>query len=272
MAVGRQYHRPVPLDPPLAFPSVEPGEPVVLSATAFVTYQRCPEQALGRMRGQFPAESRRSFSGNLAHRIFARHLSSGPIPEQGFAAACREEIGIALNPKLSALRLRPRQLDGVIEEVSALYQRFCRLGMAGFAGAEVALEAAPAEGVTLRGKVDAVFDDGAAGTRLTDWKTGAVGDAGPQLGFYSLLWALERGDLPGRVEAVSLASGERAEEVPTRTGVQQTAAQAAAAVSALRGAFAAEGHLERAAGPWCRWCPLLEECEEGRATTALLDD
>ena len=110
MAVGRQYHQLVPLDPPLAFPSVEPGEPVVLSATAFVTYQRCPEQALGRMRGQFPAESRRSFSGNLAHRIFARHLSSGPIPEQGFAAACREEIGIALNPKLSALRLRPRPL------------------------------------------------------------------------------------------------------------------------------------------------------------------
>ena len=84
----------------------------------------------------------------------------------------------------------------------------------------MALESVPAEGVTLRGKVDAVFDEGEAGSRLTDWKTGSLGDPGPQLGFYALLWALERGDLPGRVEAVSLASGERVEEVPTRAGVQ----------------------------------------------------
>jgi len=261
----------VPLDPPLVFPAVEPGDRVTLSASAFVTFQRCPEQALGRMRGLYPAESRPAFTGNLAHRIFARHLSAGPIPAEGFSTACREEIGAALNPKLSALRLRPRQLEGVIQEVAALYQRFCRLGLEGFAGAEVALESVPAEGVTLRGKVDAVFDEGEAGTRLTDWKTGSLGDPGPQLGFYALLWALERGDLPGRVEAVSLASGERVEEVPTRAGVLGTAAAAAQVVSLLRGAYATGGHLERAAGPWCRWCPLLDECEEGRAATALLD-
>lgn len=261
----------MPLDPPLAFPAVEAGDPVVLSASAFVTFRRCPEQALGRMRGLFPAESRPAFTGNLAHRIFARHLTTGPIPEEGFPAACRQEIGTALNPKLSALRLRPRQLEGVIQEVAALYQRFCRMGLEGFAGAEVALEALPAEGVTLRGKVDAVFDEGEAGTRLTDWKTGSLGDPGPQLSFYALLWALERGDLPGRVEAVSLTSGERVEEVPTRAGVQGTAAEAAEVVSALRRAFATGGHLERAAGPWCRWCPVLDECEEGRAATALLD-
>ncbi|MFH1331487.1 MAG: PD-(D/E)XK nuclease family protein [Actinomycetota bacterium] len=261
----------MPLDPPLVFPAVEPGEPVTLSASAFVTFQRCPEQALGRMRGVYPAESRPAFSGNLAHRIFARHLRAGPIPAEGFSTACREEIGTALNPKLSALRLRPRELEGVIQEVAVFYQRFCRLGLDGFAGAEVALESVPAEGVMLRGKVDAVFDEGEAGTRLTDWKTGSLGDPGPQLGFYALLWALERGDLPGRVEAVSLASGERVEEVPTRTGVQGTAAAAAQVVSLLRRAFTTGGHLERAAGPWCRWCPLLDECEEGRAATTLLD-
>jgi hypothetical protein len=85
------------------------------------------------------------------------------------------------------------------------------------------------------------------------------------------LWALERGDLPGRVEAVSLSSGERVDEVPTRAGVQATAAEAARVVNLLRRAFASGGHLERVAGPWCRWCPLLDECEEGRAATALLD-
>jgi hypothetical protein len=261
----------VPLEPPLAFPPVEPGDAVVVSGSTFVTFRQCPEQALGRLRGFYGPESRPAFSGSLAHRIFARHLTSGPIPEAGFAGACREEIGTALNPKLSALRLRPRELAGVIQEVASLYQRFCRLGLQGFAGAEVSLEAEPAEGVTLRGKVDAVFDDGEAGTRLTDWKTGALGDPGPQLSFYALLWALERGDLPGRVEAVSLSSGERVDEVPTRAGVQATAAEAAQVVNLLRRAFASGGHLERAAGPWCRWCPLLDECEEGRAATALLD-
>lgn len=261
----------MPLDPPLAFPEVEPGDPVVLSASAFVTFRRCPEQALGRLRGQYPAESRPAFSGKLAHRVFARHLASGPIAAGDFKAACREEIGTALNPALSALRLRPRELDTVIREVEVLYQRFCRLGREGFVGSEVALEAVPCEGVTLRGKVDAVFDDGAAGTRLTDWKTGTLGEPAPQLGFYAMLWALERFDLPGRVEAVSLASGERIDEVPTRAAVEATAAEAAGAVSALRRGLAAGLHLERAAGPWCRWCPLLEECEEGRAATALLD-
>lgn len=260
------------LEPPLLFPAVTPGEPIVLSASAFVTFSRCPEQAVGRLRGMYPPESRASFLGGLAHRIFARHLTSGTIPEDGFAAACREEIGAGMNPKLGALGLIPSQLAQVVEEASGLYRRFCRLGLEGFAGAEVELEAEPADGVTLRGVVDAVFDEAESGTRLTDWKTGSLGDPVAQLGFYSLLWALARGDLPGRVEAVSLASGERLDEVPTRAGVEATAAAAAAAVSSLRTALAADGHLERAAGPWCRWCPLLDECEEGRAATALLGD
>jgi hypothetical protein len=234
-----RYHLPVALAPPLVFPPVVPGEPIVLSATTFVTY--------------------------------ARHLIDGPIAEAGFGAACREEIGASMNPKLAALGLRPSQLDGIIEEAAGLYRRFCRLGVEGLAGAEVELEAEPAPGVTLRGVVDAVFDDGVSGIRLTDWKTGSLGDPASQLGFYALLWVLERGELPGRVEAVSLASGERTEEVPTRAGIEEAASAAATAVSQLRTAIAAEGHLERSAGPWCRWCPLLDECKEGRATTALLE-
>ena len=259
------------LDPPLVFPAVAPGEPIVLSATTFVTFVHCPEQALGRLQGRYPAETRRSFVGGLAHRLFARHLAGGPIPEESLGTACREEIGASMNHKLAALGLRPSQLGQVIEEVSGLYRRFCRLGLEGFAGAEVELEAVPAEGVTLRGVVDAVFDEGQGGVRLTDWKTGSLGEPAVQLGFYSLLWALDRGDLPGRVEAVSLVSGERMEEVPTRAGVEQTAAAAAAAAGELRAALAEESHLERSAGPWCRWCPLLDECREGRAATALLD-
>jgi hypothetical protein len=257
-------------DAPVRFPPVAPGEPIVLSASSFVAFERCPEQAAGRMRGVYGPESRRSFSGGLAHRIFARHLTGGDIPPREFTTACREEIGISMNPKLAALSLKPSELETVIDEVGALYRRFRTLGSEGFAGAEVALEAEPADGVTLRGTVDAVFDDGDAGMRLVDWKTGSVGDPGPQLGFYALLWSFERGEIPGRVEAVSVGTGERVEEVPSREELSRIATRVARAVDALRGAWQASAPLPTTAGPWCRWCPLLDECDDGRAAASLL--
>lgn len=266
-APGR-YHR-VVLDPPIVFPPVRPGDPVTVSASLYMTFVRCPEQASGRLRGEYPAETRQSFVGGLAHRIFARHLSRGPIAPEGFAAACREEIGAALNHKLAALGARPSELGRVIEEVGGLYERFRSLGAEGFMGAEVHLESKPAPDVTLRGSVDAVFEGG-AGVRLVDWKTGALGDPEAQLGFYALLWALERLELPGRLEAVSVTSGERLETIPTRRGVEATAARVAAVVEALRDAWEGES-LERSAGPWCRWCPLLDGCSEGRSAASLLE-
>jgi hypothetical protein len=266
-----RYHRSVTLDPPIEFPPVQAGEDIVVSASLFATYERCPEQAGGRLRGVYGPESRASFTGGLAHRIFRRHLTEGPIDGADLPAVCREEIGTSMNPKLAALGLRPSELGRVIEEVGSLYQRFRTVGSEGFAGAEVALEVEPHRGLTLRGSIDAVFDDAAAGTRLVDWKTGSLGDPEPQLSFYALLWALKQGELPGRVEAVSVASGERYEEVPTRGGVVDVAGRVAEAVSRLRTAWAAGEGLRRVAGPWCRWCPLLDECSEGRAATALID-
>ncbi len=253
------------------FPEVVPGEDVVLSATTFVSYERCPEQAAGRLRGVYGPESRVSFVGGLAHRLFARHLSSGPIAPEDFGAACREEIGSGMNPKLASLGLKPSQLGAVIEEVGGLYDRFKQLGSAGFVGSEVALEVQPSSGVVLRGSIDAVFDDGASGTRLVDWKTAGLGDPGPQLAFYAMLWAMDRGEIPGRVEAVSVGSGERTEEVPSSVGVQATATRVAAVVSELRTSWSTGAEFARTAGPWCRWCPLLDECPEGRAAQALLD-
>jgi hypothetical protein len=124
--------------------------------------------------------------------------------------------------------------------------------------------------VTLRGNVDAVFSEGDGGVRLVDWKTGSLGDPEPQLGFYALLWALERDELPGLLEAVSVASGERHEAVPSRTDVEETADAVAGAVDRLRSVWEG-GEAQRSAGPWCRWCPLLESCDEGRAAITLLE-
>lgn len=257
-------------EPAIEFPAVRDGEPIVVSASLFVAFERCPEQAAGRLRGVYGPETRASFTGGLAHRVFRRHLTEGPIAPDELAAVCRAEIGSSMNPKLASLGLRPSELGRVIEEVGALYGRFRTLGAEGFVGAEVELEVEPQEGVTLRGNVDAVFSDEGSGTRLVDWKTGSLGEPEVQLAFYALLWALQHGELPGKVEAVSVASGERFEEVPTAAGAVEVAGRVARAVEQLRAAWAEGGSLPRVAGPWCRWCPLLEECDEGRATQDLI--
>lgn len=238
-----------------------------ISATTFVTFRRCPASAVARLQGRFPPESRVSFTGALAHRLFARHLRSGPIPPDRVETACREEIGAALNPKLGALGMKPSELRRVVAEVGGLYERFCRFPLEGFAGDEVALDVEPASGVDLVGKVDAVFD-GEGGPRLVDWKTGALGDTGDQLSFYALLWALGRGEIPSLVEAVSVKTGERYAAVPTRAGLEEVAAEVSAMVTDLRRSFGSDADLR--AGPWCRWCAILEGCAEGAAAVSLL--
>ncbi len=262
----RRYHPPV-----IEFPKVRPGPDVTVSATLFMTYTRCPDQALGRLHGFYPDESRASFKGGLAHRVFARHLTSGPIPPEELEQACREEIGASLNPSLGSLGLRPSELSGLIREVGDLYQRFKTLSSEGFSAAEVLLETRPAPGLTLRGSVDAVFDD-AGRARLVDWKTGGLYETDEQLAFYALLWALERAELPVRVEAMSIGSGESVMAVPTEASVSETAMAVAGMVGELREALmGGDEELTKTAGPWCRFCALLDTCREGAAAVRLAD-
>lgn len=251
------------------FPPVPPGEAIAVSATLYMTYSRCPDQALGRLRGIYPDESRAAFKGGLAHRVFARHLTSGSISGADFDRVCKEEIGAGLNPKLGALGLRPSQLGAVIKEVGDLYDRFKVLSSHGFRVAEVFVELEPAAGLKLRGSIDAVFDD-PEGIRLVDWKTGGLYETEQQLGFYSMLWAMDTGELPAHVEAVSIGSGERVAAVPTVTAVSATAEDVAELVGVLRRAFSSgRQQIERIAGPWCRFCPQLEGCEEGSAAVKI---
>lgn len=249
------------------------GEPLVVSATLYRTFLQCPQQALGRLHGQYPSESRASLRGSLAHRLFARHLTTGPIAPEDVDQACREEIGAALNPKLPAVGiLKPSQLRPLLSEVGDLYDRFRRFPVDGFRSAEVTLESEPAPGVTLRGTVDAVFDDPDHGTRLIDWKTGVdLDDAPIQLGFYALAWAVEHDELPGRAEAVSVKTGERCAIAPSEAEAAATAARIVEMVDTLRRAFVEGAELERSGGPHCRWCPLLDSCPEGAAATAVAE-
>jgi hypothetical protein len=256
--------------PVIDFPPVVPGDPVRISASTFVTYTQCPAAADARMRGVFGPDSRASFSGGLAHRVFARHLGQGSIEPEGFHQVCREEIGSSsLNLKMAGLGLgKPSTLAPLIDEVQALYQRFRSVPLEGFVGAEVELAVEPAEGVSLVGKVDAVFDDG-HGPRLVDWKTGELGDPLVQLQFYGLLWALQEEELPGRLEAVSVRTGERSSTVPTLAELKEVALTVAGMVTRLRTAWASGVALELCGGPWCRYCPLLEGCGEGAAAVGL---
>jgi len=205
----------------------------------------------------------------LAHRVFARHLTTGPIVQDEFTLACREEIGRAMNPKLGSLQLRPSELRGVIAEVGSLYERFQAASLEGCRSVETELAVAVSPDVTLRGRIDAIFDD-VAGVRLVDWKTGALGGAQEQLSFYALLWALKNGELPAVVEAASVASGERFEEIPTVVTAKATAGRVAELVATLRAGFIDDVSVPRVGGPGCRYCPRRDECEEGVAAWRVL--
>ncbi|HSF85024.1 MAG TPA: PD-(D/E)XK nuclease family protein [Acidimicrobiia bacterium] len=247
------------------FPSVPAGEPLVVSATVYTTYLKCPEQARARLAGTYPDESRESFRGMLAHRVFARHLAEGDVDGTGMVQVCREEIGRSLNPKLVALGLTPSKLESVVREVGDLFERFKRFPADGFQTAERLVEHEAAPGVTLRGRVDAVFVAEGDRIRIVDWKTGGLGAAEPQLDFYALLWTLDSGTPPATVEAASVTSGERYVAEPDPARLEQTAQAIGGLVAELRSAAAAGEELPRTAGPWCRYCPLLDSCEEGRA-------
>lgn len=255
----------------VSIPAVSTGDPIRISASTYLAWKRCPDSANARLQGRYAPDSRPAFLGSLAHRIFSRHLSAGHIASEEFVQACREEIGAStLNNKLSSLELRPSVLAGVIEEVRSLYERFVKLPDEGFEGTEVDLAHQPGGDVELVGTVDAVYVDEAGGHRLVDWKTGELGQPEDQLLFYALLWALGRDEVPASVEAVSVRTGERYRTVPTTGEVNRVANEVAELVNQIRDAWHGGAQLPRHGGPWCMYCPILEECEEGKSTEALL--
>lgn len=255
----------------VSIPPVTPGDEIRLSASTYVAWKKCPDSANARLQGIYGPDTRPAFLGSLAHRIFARHLTAGPIGSEEFVQACKEEIGGSnLNHKLAGLSLKPSALAGVIEEVRGLYERFTKLPEEGFEGSEVVMDFENDDGVHLVGTIDAVYREDLGGHRLVDWKTGEIGEAEDQLLFYSLLWALDKGEIPAYVEAVSVKTGERYRTVPSSDDVARVASDVGRLVDEMRRAWAEGLVLERNGGPWCKFCPILEDCPEGQAAGALL--
>jgi hypothetical protein len=255
----------------LKIPHVIPGDELRLSASTYVAWKRCPDSANARLQGIYGPDTRPAFLGSLAHRIFSRHLTGGAIESEEFVQACREEIGgSSLNNKLAGLEMKPSTLAGVIEEVRGLYERFTRLPTEGFEGSEVDLIHETEDGLKLVGTVDAVYREDLGGHRLVDWKTGELGEPENQLMFYALLWALDHVDVPAYVEAVSVRTGERYRTDPSTADVERVAREVAQLANEIRTAWSESSGLEKRAGPWCRFCPILSECAEGQAAEALL--
>jgi RecB family exonuclease len=195
----------------------------------------------------------------------------GPISEDDFDRTCRQEVGSHLSGSMASLGLKPSEFRAITANVEELYERFKHVPTVGFEGAEVAVEGEPAEGIRLRGRVDAVFSD-EDGIRIVDWKTGSyLDDAEAQLDFYAMAWRVTKGVLPVRMEALSLKTGEQRVFVPTDEAVVATESIVADMITELRAAMAAQSELTRTAGPHCRWCPLLEDCTEGATALAILD-
>lgn len=256
----------------VTLPPLIPGDALRISASTYVAWRKCPESANVRLQGLYGPETRPAFLGSLAHRIFARHLTSGPILGDDFVRVCREEIGGSnLNNKLGPLEMKPSNLTRVIEEVRALYERFVNFPGEGFESSEASIDHDGDDGIRLVGTIDAVFAEVAGGHRLVDWKTGEIGEAEDQLMFYAFLWAVDRGELPAQVEAVSVSTGERYHTVPSTADVERVATDVGLMVNQIRKSWSEGLVLERSGGPWCRYCPILTDCAEGSATTALLD-
>jgi RecB family exonuclease len=256
-----------------SFDDLVPGEALTVSATLYTTYRQCPQQALGRLQGLYPPTTRASFKGSLAHRIFARHLQSGPIETGEFELVCRSEAGANLGEAMASLHMKPSEFRAVVAEISDLYEQFDAIPLDGFIEAEAPLEVEPAPGVRLRGRVDAVFgEESTDRVRIVDWKTGVdISGSGPQLDFYAMAWAEVHGSRPAVLEALSIRTGEKVVRTPAEIDLDRVRDEVVSMIGELRAAIETGVDLERIAGPYCRWCPLLDDCPEGSTAMRILE-
>jgi hypothetical protein len=252
------------------FSDVLGGEPLNISASLFTVYSKCPHQALGRVRGIYGTPSVAAFKGNVAHKIFASHLEDGEIPTEEFEQRCKEMVGRHLGEQMASLHMTRSDFSELVAQVGELYERFKLLPTDGFSVAETPFNVDVGNGLTLKGRIDAVYDD-ENGKRIVDWKTGSfLGDAAPQLEFYAMAWQLLHDELPVLIEASSLATGEKVHITPTEASVELTVRSVGEMIQRLRLAIEAGSDLARVAGPYCQWCPLLDTCDEGTSALDIL--
>jgi hypothetical protein len=130
------------------------------------------------------------------------------------------------------------------------------------------------ERVTLQGKVDLQLgrpDGTTAGKVLVDFKTGGLSPMHLEdLRFYSLIETLRTGTPPRRVASYYLDQGRFVPEDVTVARLESTVARITAGVEKMVALANGERDPVKITGPACRWCPLLDACDEGRSALSLL--
>ena len=130
--------------------------------------------------------------------------------------------------------------------------------------------------IQLRGKVDLTIgaaDGLRAGKVVIDFKTGnRAANHVEDLRFYALLETLRLGTPPWKVATYYLDSGTFAVEIVTEAMLQAAARRVAD--GAIKFAELRDGERApvRRTGPTCGWCPLLEQCEDGKRARARWDE
>jgi len=126
--------------------------------------------------------------------------------------------------------------------------------------------------VILRGKVDLTLgapDGLVAGKVLVDLKTGTAKPAHlDDLRFYALVETLRLGTPPLRLGTYYLDQGRLLPEDVSEGLLDSTVARVVAGVNKMVELERKLREPVRRAGPMCRWCPLLDECADGRARQA----
>lgn len=130
--------------------------------------------------------------------------------------------------------------------------------------------------IILRGKVDLTLgapDGLVAGKVLVDLKTGAAKAAHlDDLRFYALVETLRLGTPPLRLATYYLDQGRLVPEDVTEALLESTVERVVAGVVKMVELSTGAREPVRRPGPTCRWCPLLDECDEGRSFTEADDD
>jgi hypothetical protein len=130
--------------------------------------------------------------------------------------------------------------------------------------------------ITLSGKVDltlGVAEGTLAGKVLVDLKTGTAKPAHlDDLRFYALIETLRLGTPPLRLGTYYLDQGRLLPEDVSEGLLDSAVARVVAGVVKMVELELKVREPVRRAGPMCRWCPLLDDSEEGRAQQAMYED
>lgn len=123
--------------------------------------------------------------------------------------------------------------------------------------------------IVLSGRVDLALGQprgSVAGKVLIDFKTGGSHRSHTDdLRFYALLDTLRLGTPPRLLASYYLDRGEAHPEHVTADLLRATLRRTTDGVRRIAELLHTDAEPGRRAGPYCRWCPALEDCPEGRS-------